>query len=145
MAHYLLFLHTSDDPPPADAPAMTEEQMQASWQKIQALETRMKDAGAWVASARLAGSEATTVVRRSGDEVLTTDGPSPSEGAPRRAYIVEAEDLDAALGWARTDRGDGMPIEVRPFRADERDRHRRAAADASAGLPRRVRGGSCRC
>lgn len=121
MAHYLLSVHTSDDPPPADAPAMTEEQMQASWQKIQALETRMKDAGAWVASARLAGSEATTVVRRSGDEVLTTDGPfAESKEHLAGFYIVAADDLDAALGWAAdVTAAVGMPIEVRPFQGFE--------------------------
>jgi hypothetical protein len=32
---------------------MTEEQMQKAWEPIQALETEMKSAGAWVFSARL--------------------------------------------------------------------------------------------
>ncbi len=121
MAHYLLSVHTSDAPLPADAPAMNETQTQESWQRIQALEARMKDEGAWVASVRLAGSEATTVVRRSGDDVLTTDGPfAESKEHLAGFYIVAADDPDAALAWAaEVTAAVRMPIEVRPFQGFE--------------------------
>ena len=81
---------------------MTDEQMQKSWEQIQALEAEMKSAGAWVFSARLARSR--TRPRSSGcpaDEVVTTDGPFV-EAKEHLAgfYIIEAPDLDAALGWA---------------------------------------------
>jgi hypothetical protein len=50
---------------------MTEEQMQKAWAPIQALEADMKSAGAWVFSARLHDPDTATVVRVSGDEVVT--------------------------------------------------------------------------
>ena len=50
-------------------------------------------------------------------DALTTDGPFvESKEHLAGFYIVEADDLDAALGWAtRTSTIIGMPIEVRPF------------------------------
>jgi len=45
MPRYLLSAHTVDGE--ARQP-MTDEQMQHSWQEIQALEAEMKSAGAWV-------------------------------------------------------------------------------------------------
>ena len=46
-----------------------------------------------------------------------TDGPFvESKEHLAGFYIIEADDLDAALGWAaRTSTIIGMPIEVRPF------------------------------
>ena len=45
--------------------------------------------------------ETATVVRMSGGEVLTTDGPfAESKEHLGGFYIIEADDLDAALGWA---------------------------------------------
>ena len=58
-----------------------------------------------------------TVVRAEGDEVLTTDGPF-TEGKEHLGgfTVVEAEDLDAALGWAtEMTRITGLPVEVRPM------------------------------
>jgi hypothetical protein len=49
--------------------------------------------------------------------VLTTDGPY-TEGKEHLGgfTIVDAPDLDAALGWgAKLTRATGLPIEVRPF------------------------------
>jgi hypothetical protein len=56
-------------------------------------------------------------VRVSGDEVLTTDGPfAESKEHLGGFYIIEAEDLDAALAWAsKVTRAIRTPIEVRPF------------------------------
>ncbi len=96
---------------------ITDEQMQQAWQEIQALEADMKSAGAWVFSARLHDAETATVVRVAGGEILTTDGPFV-EAKEHLAgfYIIEAPDLDAALGWAtRVTRTISAPIEVWPF------------------------------
>jgi hypothetical protein len=118
MAHYLLSVHTVDgevrDP-------MTDEEMQQSWQQIQALEKEMKSTGAWVFSGRLHEPDTATVVRTSGGEVLTTDGPfAESKEHLGGFYIVEAEDLDAALAWAsKVTAAIRKPIEVRPFSASE--------------------------
>jgi hypothetical protein len=98
-------------------PAMTEEEMQQSWQKILVLEEEMKSAGALVFSGKLLEPDTATVVRMSGNEVLTTDGPfAESKEHLGGFYIIDAQDLDAALVWAsKTAAAVGHPIEVRPF------------------------------
>jgi hypothetical protein len=114
MPKYLLSVHSVDGE--ARQP-MTEEQMQHSWQEIQALEAQMKEAGAWVFSGRLHDADTATVVRVSGDTVLTTDGPFVEAREHLGGfYIIEAPDLDAALGWAsKVTRTISAPIEVWPF------------------------------
>ena len=79
----------------------------------------MKSAGAWVFGGALHGPETATVVRVSDGEVLTTDGPFVESWEHLGGfYLVEAEDLDAALAWAsRVTATVQKPIEVRPFRA----------------------------
>ena len=57
-------------------------------------------------------------MRVSGAEVLTTDGPFvESKEQLGGFYIIEADDLDAALAWAtKTSEAVSHAIEVRPFR-----------------------------
>ncbi|TMB48831.1 MAG: hypothetical protein E6J50_09355 [Chloroflexi bacterium] len=114
MPRYLLSTHVVDGE--AREP-MTDDQMQHSWREIQALEAEMKSSGAWVFSGRLHGADTATVVRVSGDEVLTTDGPFVEAKEHLGGfYIIEAPDLDAALGWAsKVTRTISAPIEVWPF------------------------------
>jgi hypothetical protein len=118
MAQYLLSLHNVDGE--ASAP-MTDEEMQHSWERIQALNDEMKAAGAWVFGGALHGPDTATVVRVSEGEVLTTDGPfAESKEHLGGFYIIDADDLDAALAWAsKATAAVGKPIEVRPFRAGE--------------------------
>ena len=73
--------------------------------------------GAWLFTGRLHEPDTATVVRISGGEVLTTDGPfAESKEHLGGFYIIEAKDLDAALGWAsKVTRAINAPIEVRPF------------------------------
>ncbi len=114
MPRYLLSTHSATG---TTREPKTEEQMQKAWEPIQALEAEMKSAGAWVFSARLHDPDTATVVRVSGDEVVTTDGPFV-EAKEHLAgfYIIEAADLDAALGWAtKVTRLISSPIEVWPF------------------------------
>ena len=96
---------------------MNEEEMQQSWKQIQVLNEELKSAGAWVFGGALHDPDTATVVRVSNGEVLTTDGPfAESKEHLGGFYIIEAEDLDAALGWAsRVTRCINAPIEVRPF------------------------------
>lgn len=114
MSRYLLSTHVVEDE--AREP-MTDEQMQGMWQEIQALESEMKSNGAWVFSGRLHDADTATVVRVSGGEVLTTDGPFVEAKEHLGGfYIIEAADLDAALGWAsRVAVTISRPIEVWPF------------------------------
>jgi hypothetical protein len=114
MTRYLLSVHSTAGE--ARAP-MSDEEMRQSYQRIGALEREMESAGAWVFSGRLHDPDTATVVRVSGGEVLTTDGPfAESKEHLGGFYVIEAEDLDAALGWAaKVTAAIQVPIEVRPF------------------------------
>jgi hypothetical protein len=96
---------------------MTDKELQQSRNQIHVLEQEMKSAGAWVFSGRLHQPDTATVVRTSGGEVVTTDGPFvESREHLGGFYIIQAEDLDAALAWAsRVTGAIKVPIEVRPF------------------------------
>jgi hypothetical protein len=114
MTRYLLSVHTVEgearDP-------MTDEEMQQSYTQVLLIEEEMKAAGAWVFSGRLHDPDTASVVRQSDGDVLTTDGPfAESKEHLGGFYIIEAEDLDAALAWAsKVAEVIKTPIEVRPF------------------------------
>ena len=114
MARYLLSVHSVEG---EAAEPMTQEEMQQSWKQMGLLEEDMKSSGTWVFSGRLHGPDTATVVRVSDGEVLTTDGPfAESKEHLGGFYIIEAPDLDAAIGWAaKVTEAVGKPIEVRPF------------------------------
>jgi len=114
MTRYLLSVHTVEGE--AREP-MTDEEMQQSYKQVLLIEEEMKSAGAWVFSGRLHEPETATVVRPSDGDVLTTDGPfAESKEHLGGFYIIEAEDLDAALAWAsKVTEVIRTPIEVRPF------------------------------
>jgi len=118
MAHYLLSVSSAGG---EAGPAMTEEQMQESWKQIQVLNEEMRSAGAWVFGGALHDPDTATVVRVADGEVMTTDGPfAESKEHLGGFYIIEAEDLDAAVAWgSKTAAVVGKPIEVRPFRQAE--------------------------
>ncbi|MGH2826135.1 MAG: YciI family protein [Actinomycetota bacterium] len=118
MAQYLLSVHSVEG---EAGPSMTDEEMQQSWKEMQALNQEMRSAGAWVFGGALHGPDTATVVRVSEGEVVTTDGPfAESKEHLGGFYIIEADDLDAALVWAsKTTALVKKPIEVRPFRAGE--------------------------
>ena len=100
---------------------MSDEEMQQSWKEIQVLNEELRSAGAWVFGGALHGPDTATVVRMSEGEVLTTDGPfAESKEHLGGFYIIEAENLDAALAWAsKTTAVVKKPIEVRPFHESE--------------------------
>ena len=114
MSQYLLSVHsavgTAREP-------MTEDQIQRGFTQIAALESEMKSAGALVFSGRLLEPSTATVVQASNGKVMTTDGPyAEAKEAIAGFYIVNADDLDAALAWAsKTSAAINEPIEVRPF------------------------------
>ena len=114
MTHYLLSVHSVEgevrDP-------LTEEEMRQFMERVGVLEDELESAGAWVFGGRLHETDTATVVRVSDGEVLTTDGPfAESKEHLGGFYIIEVEDLDAALGWAsKVTSAIKAPIEVRPF------------------------------
>jgi hypothetical protein len=115
MAQYMLSLHNVEG---EVGEQMTDEEMQAYGKEIQALNEEIRAAGAWVFGGALHEPDTATVVRVSEGEVLTTDGPfAESKEHLGGFYIIEAEDLDAALAWAsKTTAAVRKPIEVRPLR-----------------------------
>lgn len=114
MARYLLSVHTRDDQPQEP---MTPEQMKPMMKAIGALEAEMRSAGALFLSGRLTGPREARVVRKTNGKVIRTDGPFvETKEQIGGFYIVDANDLDAALDWAaKTSAAVGQPIEVRPF------------------------------
>jgi hypothetical protein len=114
MTHYLLSVHSVEG---EIREPMTDEEMRQSHKQVGILEEEMKSAGAWVFSGRLHEPATATVVRMAAGEVVTTDGPFvESKEHLGGFYIIQAEDLDAALVWAsRVTDAIKRPIEVRPF------------------------------
>ncbi|HET9144192.1 YciI family protein [Actinophytocola sp.] len=116
MARYLLSVHSRDG---EVREPMSEEAMRQSHARLGEIEQEMAATGAWVFSGRLHEPDTATVVRTAGGEVLTTDGPfAESKDHLGGFYIIDAPDLDAALGWAaKVTECINTPIEVRPFAA----------------------------
>jgi hypothetical protein len=114
MTRYLLSVHTVAGETRAP---MTDEEMHESYERLGSVEQEMQSTGAWVFSGRLHEPDTSTVVRVSGGEVLTTDGPfAESKEHLAGFYIIEAENLDTALAWAsKVTAAIKAPIEIRPF------------------------------
>jgi hypothetical protein len=120
MSQFLLSTYASEGEVPG-APR-TPAEMETFMKRVAALEAEMDESGTFVFGGALHGPDASTVLRASKGDVLMTDGPFV-EAKEHIAgfYIINADDLDAALAWARkvVDAID-HPIEVRPFRATGR-------------------------
>jgi hypothetical protein len=120
MTQYLLSTYEVEGEVPG-APT-TPEQVQAFMQRVVALEDEMESSGTFVFGGALHGPDASTVVREGDGDLVMTDGPFvESKEHIAGFYIINADDLDAALAWARKV-VDAIkhPIEVRPFRATGR-------------------------
>jgi hypothetical protein len=120
MSQYLLSTYAIEGAVPG-GPSSPEE-MQMFMQRIIALEAEMEETGTFAFGGALHGPDAATVVDRTKDDVVMTDGPFP-EAKEHIAgfYIINADDLDAALAWAeKVSSATNHPIEVRPFAATGR-------------------------
>ena len=111
MKQYLLSIYQPDGekPPP--------EFLEKVMRDVGTLIEETKTAGAWVFNGGLHPPSTATVLRLRDGEMLRTDGPYV-EGKEHVGgfLIVQAPDLDAALGWAeKLARVITLPIEVRPF------------------------------
>jgi len=120
MSQYLLSTYTVEGEVPG-AP-MTPEEMRTFMEDVVALEGEMEASGTFVFGGALHGPDAATVVRRSAGDLVMTDGPfAESKEHIGGFYIINADDLDAALAWAgKAAEATNHPIEVRPFRATGR-------------------------
>ena len=115
------FLAVNHDPSVDDAmAALTPDDIQQLYATVDAFNTELKSEGAWVFGGGLHPIEASTVVDATGPagtEAIVTDGPfAESKEYLGGFWIIEAADLDAALGWAeRGSRACAGKVEVRPF------------------------------
>ncbi len=120
MGQYLLSTYAVEGEAPG-APR-TPEEMQAFMQRVVALEAEMEASGTFVFGGALHDPEAATVIGVRDGKLVMTDGPFV-EAKEHIAgfYVINADDLDAALAWARkVVEAVNHPIEVRPFRATGR-------------------------
>jgi hypothetical protein len=120
MGQYLLSTFEVEGEVPG-APS-TPEEMQKFMQRVVALEDEMEASGTFAFGGALHGPDAATVIRKGDGDLVMTDGPFV-EAKEHIAgfYIINADDLDAALTWARkVVDAINHPIEVRPFRATGR-------------------------
>ena len=119
MTKYLLSVHTGER---EVREPMTPEAMREGFELVNALESEMSASNTLVFSGRLQEPDAARVVRPSKPRVRTTDGPyAETKEHLGGFYIIEARDLDAALGWAsKVTLAINTPIEVRAFAEDPR-------------------------
>ncbi|WP_077487932.1 YciI family protein [Sinomonas mesophila] len=111
MAQYLISMYQPDGvvpPPEVLAPVMAQ---------LGVLTEDLKAAGAFVFGDGLTDASSATVLKAEEGDVLITDGPYLEGKEHLGGFdIIEAPDLDAALGWARRFAEiTGLPIEVRAF------------------------------
>ncbi len=115
MNQYLLATYAVEEAP-SPAPSSPDD-MQAMMERVIALEAGMDTTGTFVFGGHLHGPDAATVVRTGDTGLIMTDGPfAESKEHIAGFYIINAEDLDAALNWAgKVSEAVGRPIEVQPF------------------------------
>ena len=84
--------------------------------QVDAFNSELQRAGAWVFAAGLHPASSAMVVRSSGGEVSMTDGPyAETKEQMGGFWIIEAADLDTALQWAgKAAAACEGPVEVRP-------------------------------
>lgn len=114
MSQYLLSVHTVAG---GAQGARTPEEMEEYMGRVTALETEMKATDTFVFGGRLHEPDMATVVRISDGNLGMTDGPfAETKEQIGGFYIINADDLDAALAWAgKVVAAINAPIEVRPF------------------------------
>ncbi|MCC7044470.1 MAG: hypothetical protein IT183_11445 [Acidobacteria bacterium] len=118
MKRYLLSIYQPDGPVPPP------ELLGPVMQKVQALNQELQQAGAWVFAGGLHPPETATVVRVKDGDLLLTDGPYVEGKEHIGGFtVIDAPDLDAAMGWAKRlsqaltlpGHTTGLAVEVRPF------------------------------
>jgi hypothetical protein len=112
MKQYLMSVHMIEG-----APVPPDEQIQRMYQQVDAFNAELRSSGAWVFAGGLHPPATATVVRAQGGKVVTTDGPfAETKEQLGGFWVIEADDLDAALAWAAKGSEACMgPVEVRPF------------------------------
>lgn len=119
MPQYFLAVN-HDEAGDAAMAEMAMEQMQPIFEAVDAFNTELQEAGAWVFAGGLQDRESSTVVDATGEKPVVTDGPfSESKEYLGGFWIIEAADLDAALAWAtKGSKACAGKVEVRPFQPE---------------------------
>ena len=115
MSQFLLSTYASEGE--VSGAPRTPAEMETFMKRVAALEAEMDESGTFVFGGALHGPDASTVLRATEGDVVMTDGPFV-EAKEHIAgfYIINADDLDAALAWAgKVVEAIDAPIEVRPF------------------------------
>lgn len=103
---------------PAEFEQIPPETAQEMEDAVEKYNQKLQAQGAWVFAGGLHTPDTATVVRvGDDDEVQITDGPyAEAKEHIGGFWVIEAEDLDAALAWAReATAACRAPVEVRPF------------------------------
>jgi hypothetical protein len=98
-------------------PMPTGADRDASLDRVGVVDEEMKAMGVWLFAGGLLSSDSATVVRVQGGTTTMTDGPfAETKEQLGGFWIIEVDDLDAALAWAeKCAEACWGPIEVRPF------------------------------
>ena len=117
MTQYLLSVHHDGS---EDFAGMTPETMQAMFEAVDKFNAEVKAAGAWVFAGGLTPPTSATTVRVNDGDLLITDGPfAETKEYLGGFWIIEADDLDAALAWAEKGAvACSGPVEVRAFQEE---------------------------
>ena len=115
MAEYLLSVHHDYD---EEFPPL--EEMQPVFEAVDRFNQKLQAEGAWVFAGGLMPIEQATTVDSTGEKPIVTDGPyAESKEYLGGFWVINADDLDAALAWAQeASRACRGKVEVRPFQAE---------------------------
>ena len=115
MKQYMLSVHHT-----GDFPTPEPEATQEMYAQVEVFNQELQSSGAWVFAGGLHPKETATTVRFEEGRTLVTDGPyAETKEQLGGFWVVQAEDLDAALALAQRAavacQGD---VEVRPFQGE---------------------------
>ncbi|MGV6991289.1 YciI family protein [Gordonia amicalis] len=110
--HYSLLLHH----PEQDATTLGEDAIRSGQAAFSAYARALQDAGVLVSAEVLQHSTATTTLRKVDGELVIQDGPfADTKEQLGGSIVVDVEDLDAAIEWARQAPPiDWGVVEIRP-------------------------------
>ena len=114
MAEYMLSVHHVEN-----EPTPSGEDMQRTFEEVDAFNSRLQEAGVWVFAGGLMPRETATTVDNSEGEEIVVDGPfAETKEWLGGFWIITAPDLDEALRWAQEGSAAcAGKVEVRPFQA----------------------------
>lgn len=117
MAQYMLSVFHKPGVHDAGEVYADEAAAEAAVAAVDRFNVNLESSGAWIFAGGLTPPESATVVDGTGSEVVTTDGPyAESKEYLGGFWIIEAEDLDGALGFAAEgSQACGQRVEVRPL------------------------------